>query len=134
MKSIATLISQHNGGPAIFGDKWLRRFKKRNPEVHTKKGVALDTRRATSLTQGAIQEWYDGLQLVVRRKFIKPQHTYNVDEIGTALEWYRTKGSSAMLIRSLQYYKRPIRESGSPQLSVFQLRVLYLPLRSYSRV
>ena len=42
LKTMASVISQASGGTAIVSDRWALKFKRRNPEVHTKQGVALD--------------------------------------------------------------------------------------------
>lgn len=62
----------------------MLKFKRRHPQVHTKKGVALDYKRAQNLSEEVVQEWYDGLLLIVRRKAIKPRNSWNADEIGNA--------------------------------------------------
>ena len=84
LRSMASLISETNGSPKVVSESWIANFKRRNPQVRTKRGVTLDIQRSQNLTEVAIQGWYDNLSLVVRRKYIKRQHTWNVDEVGNA--------------------------------------------------
>ena len=84
LRSMASVISQINGGPHTVSESWIPAFIRRNPDVRIKRGIALDIKRAQGLTEANIQEWYDGLLRVVRRKSIQRKHTYNVDEIGNA--------------------------------------------------
>ena len=84
LRSMASLISQSNGGAKTVSESWITGFKRRNPQVRTKRGVALDVQRSQDLTEVAIQGWYDGLSLVIHRKSIQKANCWNVDEMGNA--------------------------------------------------
>ena len=51
LRAMASLISQNNGGPKTVSESWIAGFKRRNPEVRTKRGVILDIQRSQDLTE-----------------------------------------------------------------------------------
>lgn len=85
LRSMAGLISQLSGGPSTVGKEWHLRFLARHPEIKTKPGKVIDTKRVRNLTKMAISEWYDTLWKIIQNFKITTCNIWNMDEVGTAL-------------------------------------------------
>ena len=71
------------------GNKWLRLFLKRHPEIKLKNSEILSKTRA-SVTEENIREWFKGLHAYLQKENVldiltEPARMYNLDETGVQL-------------------------------------------------
>jgi hypothetical protein len=85
IREMAILILRNNGNPSHLGKNWVPHFIRRNPQVKTKQGRALDRKRTQWLYRSHVDKWFQDLAAIVKRKGINPCNYWNMDEIGTAL-------------------------------------------------
>jgi hypothetical protein len=85
IREMAGLISKLNGGPTHIGKGWVIRFLQRNPDIKSKRGRAIDTKRLKNITKEAIQQWFTNLLEVLEAKNVKTNNIWNMDEVGIAL-------------------------------------------------
>jgi hypothetical protein len=72
VRELAALISRSAGGPEKVGKNWLRRFIARHPDLTSKVGRKIDTKRVDSTTVEALEAWFIQLQTVQTRYKISP--------------------------------------------------------------
>ena len=74
IREMASLILRLGGGLTHIGKGWVTRFLQRNPEIKSKRGQAIDTKRLKNITKEAIQEWYTDLQKVLEAKNVQTRN------------------------------------------------------------
>ena len=97
IRAMASLISVKSGGPEHVGKGWFERFRKRHPDVHTKKGVKLAQDRARMANPDTLSEWYELFHRVSTENKVPVQDWWNMDETGIQLgscASHRVVGSS----------------------------------------
>ena len=85
IRELAAVVSRSTGGPQKVGKNWLSRFTQRHPEVASKVGKKIDTRRVDGTTSEALEAWFAQLHSIQLQYNILPQNTWNMDESGIAL-------------------------------------------------
>jgi hypothetical protein len=68
-----------------LGEKWLRLFRKRNPDLKARWASGLEACRAQAVNRTVVSEFYDILQELVETYQIPPENIYNMDEKGIQL-------------------------------------------------
>ena len=79
----ARLIS--NEGEPPLGSTWLRGFLNHHPELSSKSASGLNLQRALSSKPEPIKDYFQKLQMLLRKHNFLPHNIYNVDEKGFLL-------------------------------------------------
>ena len=85
VRELAAVVSRSTGGPQKVGKNWLSRFIQRHPEVASKVGRKIDTRRVDNTTSEALETWFTRLRSIQMQYNVLPQNIWNMDESGIAL-------------------------------------------------
>ena len=85
LRDMASIIHKASGGDGHIGKSWASNFPRRNPGVHTKKGVSIANQRVHTLYSTVFDNWFSQLNALIMKKAITPTHTWNMDETGNAL-------------------------------------------------
>ena len=72
------LISEEKGPP--LGSTWLRGFLNRHPELSSKFASGLNRQRTLSSKPGSIKDYFQKLQMLLRKHNFLPHNIYNMDE------------------------------------------------------
>ena len=72
VRELAAVISNTAGGPNKVGKNWLSRFIQRHPEITSKVGKKIDTRRVNGTTPEALKAWFTQLQSIQSKYSILP--------------------------------------------------------------
>ena len=79
----ARLVSEDEGPP--LGSTWLRGFLNRHPELSSKFASGLNRQHALSSKPGPIKDYFQKLQMPLRKHNFLPNNIYNMDEKGVLL-------------------------------------------------
>ena len=74
----ARLVSEEEGPP--LGPTWLGGFLNRHPELSSKFASGLNRQRALSSKPGPIKDYFQKLQMLLRKHNFLPHNIYNIDE------------------------------------------------------
>jgi 4-hydroxybenzoate polyprenyltransferase len=80
--AFAQEILREGGDLEHLGPRWIDRFLKRNPRVHTKNSTLLDSARVYGSTRDAYEDFYGRLKYQLDSKTIRPKNMANMDEHG----------------------------------------------------
>lgn len=72
LKDMAIIISKASGGRSRVGKHWATRFLQRHPEIHTKKGVTIASKRVYSFQSTEFTTWLSHLSSLMKAKGIVP--------------------------------------------------------------
>jgi hypothetical protein len=82
-RMVVTVLKQERGGnQEKMGKHWTMRFLKRNPEIATRLARAMDRKRYYSATAESVNEYFDELEDLIRRRSIEKNDIWNFDEKG----------------------------------------------------
>lgn len=76
-------VASITGGPV--GESWVKRFKKRHPDLKVKWTTSLEKCRAKCLNPTLVNEFYDLLEEIIKQYSIVQENVYNMDEKGIQL-------------------------------------------------
>lgn len=85
LRDIVKIIDTAAGGDGTVGKHWIKKFLKRHPEIHTKKGVSIANQRVHELYSSRILQWFAYLLSLLHVYNIKCANIFNMDETGNAL-------------------------------------------------
>ena len=68
-----------------IGEKWLDRFKSRNPQIAAIWTRQIDTARFKATSYDNVKRWFDAVTEVWTQTQYAPEHVYNMDESGFAI-------------------------------------------------
>ena len=81
IKEFVVRILAVKGDTNKLGKNWVTGFRKRNPQISTKRTRLIDSKRINGATSEVITAWFSLLDRPTFRD-IKPEHRYNMDEAG----------------------------------------------------
>lgn len=108
MRELAERIAKAGGDNKPLGKRWVEHFIKRNPEVRTKRGKPMDSKRVNGVTINILNDFFQFFLLPLIQS-IPPEHRYNMDETGIL----EGRGSNGLVLGSAETNSVIIKQPGS---------------------
>jgi Tc5 transposase DNA-binding domain len=85
IRQMASYVSSKNGQIPRIGKRWLERFWKRHPNVHSKRAIRMDHERVNGANKQDLSAWYTMFRGILNRLNVDLKNLWSMDETGTQL-------------------------------------------------